>query len=220
MPNAYKPSLIQVRPQYSMEQPGELEPNGPENVLWFSGANPSAFPLTVGQLSTIAGTFDPYWSSMWSSVASSDGSYTGSQTTDWSSDTGIDVTTVGSFTPVPGAETGKGPAQLAMLLSYVAPLLPRYRGGHPRTYLPFMSSSLILTPYSWTTATPGYVAEDWNTMVTAMAALPGDVGGPYQPVVFRFRNNPATAALYAISGVNVDLRPATQRRRIRKVAHT
>lgn len=210
MPNIYQPGLLQVRPQYTYEADAA---NTPENVLWFESATHST--PSQANLVSIAGTFDTNWSGVFLQYAGEGAYYTGSIITDWSSDTGIQWTTVGTFEPEDGTQGALVPPQVAALVSYQVPL--RWRGGHFRTYLPYVGSSVVdgslkdqLSPTCQTN-----LADNINDVITNMKDT-GILGGQTF-VCYKDKTNAEKAATYQISSFTVNPQLATQRRRIRKV---
>src|ERR1700679_3668425 len=127
MPNNYKPFLLQIRPQYD-----NIARDVPENILFMLGTVSAGY--TMAQLAAIQGVFDTHWSAMWAEVGNNTAHYTGSVITDWTSASGFESNSVGTFTPVVGGAGGVQGAQVAALISWTVPL--RWRGGHFRTYLP------------------------------------------------------------------------------------
>jgi hypothetical protein len=216
--NVYMPGLVQIRPQYSIGAAGEPERTAVENVLWFQGATLSNFPLTTASLTVIQDTFDAHWPVMWQYIGQEAYQYVGSIVTDWSVDTGITLPENTGLAPTDGLGAGDMAANVAMLLSYVAPSMPRYKGGHGRTYLPFCSSTYLQTPWEWQNARVEDVAGGWSTMSTAMLGISSSDGGGFNQVVFRNKTNPLTAAVHDITSVNVGSVPASQRRRLRAVS--
>lgn len=207
------PGLTQCRAQYTRDPDSG---DAVENVLWFlSGVTTSP---NIANLNGMANAFDPAWAAMWAIVGAADKSYTGSVWTDFSSTFGLSVTSVGSFTPHPGSNGGNSlPAQNCVLLSYH--ILERWRGGHPRTYLPYISPS-IMNPANddeITAAKGAAVATAFSAINTATLAS-GQLGGQSQRI-YRNRTNAATAHLMPINSFTCQLRFATQRRRLRKAPH-
>lgn len=217
MPNVYQPGLIQLRPQYTTGAADELDT--PENVLWYTGGNLSAFPLTSIQLAVIGNAFDVAWGNLWKPMGSATYAYTGSVITDWSISTGQEETSVGTFAPVAGTTSGALPSNVSVLTSHAANGMPKYRGGHPRTYLPFMGDGHMVDAFKWDPSEIATVHARWVDLDTAMASVGSGNGGPYNQSVYRFRNDIAKAHIYPVTGHLVQTRPATQRRRLRKAPH-
>lgn len=211
MPNVYQPGLIQLRPQYTTEvDSGDT----PENVLWFQSATHTT--PTIAQLTTIAATFDTDWSRLFTHYAGTQAHYLGCIVTDWSSSTGLQWSSVGIFTPEPGDQNNVSPPQVAVLVSYQVQL--RWRGGHFRTYLPYVGTAVLTGSLNdqISTTCQTNCQTDINTMITDMKAS-GVLGGQTM-VMYKDKTKPTTAALYQISTFTVNLVLATQRRRIRKVS--
>jgi hypothetical protein len=215
MPNVYRPGLIQVKPQYTSGLTDE--PDTPENILFFSGTTESAFPLTSADITAIAAVFDPHWGNMWALQGSSAYKYVGSVITDWSVDTGVEQSSVGVFAGTSGTLTGVTTGQACMLISYTASAMPRYRGGHFRTYLPYPSEAALVNPYEFSSTVTSGVTGGLTTLYADMAGVSGTYGGGYIPALYRFRNNPTKADVYYMTGYAAQQVPATQRRRLRKI---
>jgi hypothetical protein len=212
MPNNYLPGLMQIRPQYV-----NMGADTPENVLYMAGSEPDGYTLT--QLEHIQGVFDTGWSNMWKIMAAEDVTYLGSVITDWTSASGLENSTVGTFTPVAGLSSGIPSAQVAVLISWTVGL--RWRGGHFRTYLPGLAPENLQDESHITADTQGNINTQLATLQTALLDISGTFGGPVAIVAFRFKNakptdaNRPTTYPYVTSGAQTLL--ATQRRRLRKV---
>lgn len=212
MPTVYMPSLIQVKPQYSpYPDTGEV----PENVLWFLSR--TAGTPTLANLTTINNTFCPLWASFWKQQGSSARSFTGAIVTDWSSAFGLTSNNVGAFAAVVGSTSGQAPPQVASLISFANG--EHYKGGHFRTYLPWLASGAI------SVTDPGQLTSTVQTNLTSTFALiepgmngTGVLGGQTQRL-FRHRTNAALARLDPIVTYQVQAVLATQRRRLRKISH-
>lgn len=207
MANVYQSGLIQVKPQYA-----GFEADTPENILWFQGS--FITPLTLAQLTNIQAAFDTPWGNMWKSGGSSQVNYMSCIVTDWSSNTGAQILPNGSVV-VPGTGSQPCGSNVALLISKNIGL--RWRGGHPRTYMPGMSSAYLANPRQWLGTFLNTYATDYAAMLTAMSGLSSANGGPFTEKVYRFRNNAAKAALYSISTYVMQPVPASQRRRLRRV---
>lgn len=207
MPNVYKPYLIQVRPQYS-----DGGVNTPENILWFTGSVLTGYELA--QLQDFQTAFDPLWLAIWEYTGSADANYKSCYVTDWTSDTGLQTPPVADYSEA-GSQSGYAGAQVAELISIRVP--QRYRGGHPRIYLPAIGAGALT---SMSTINPTYTADQataYETMITTLNTLGSGSGGPYSQVVYRFRDNEAKATLLTPSSIFVNDELATQRRRLRRV---
>lgn len=90
----------------------------------------------------------------------------GTRVTDLSSDTGNQAE---SSATTPGTRTGSRLSPgTAVVLSYDIPR--RYRGGHPRSYLPFGASADVSTGGEWSGAFTTAVETQWVQFVTAVLA--------------------------------------------------
>lgn len=211
MPNVYQPGLLQIRPQYQFDPDAA---NTPENVLWFQSAQTTT--PTLAQMQTIQHIFDTNWGAVWAPYGVSTHSYQGSVITDWSSNVGLSFSTVGSFTPVTGTAGGVAAApQVAALISYH--IAKRYKGGHPRTYLPLISQGVIGGTANDTivsSVTQGAVT-NINTLIGAMKSS-NTLGGQTM-VVYLGKTNPAKAQVWQFSTFTAQSLIATQRRRVRHV---
>jgi hypothetical protein len=215
MPNVYKPNLLQIKPQYSYGQVDQ--PDTPENILWIAFQTADPVPFTTAQLTALAAAFDPKWALVWEPQGQSAASYTGSILTDWQSDTGIEYSSVGTFTPVTGGNATKNSAQGCTLISWGSAYLPRYRGGHFRTYLPLLSGGVLTD--SWEIESS--IVTQINTALTNLQSTledfsSGGLGG-CNLQLYRFRDNAEKADYYPVNSWTVQPVPATQRRRLRKV---
>lgn len=216
--NNYFNGLIQVRTQYI---PAGDDRDTPENVLWWKGGFSTG--LTEAQIEEIQLAFDPAWGSMWASIGATAVNYSGSIVTDWSSDTGISVDSVGSASEVPGTKGNSQPSQVAALLSLS--VAQRFKGGHGRIYLPNVGVSACTGNMDLNSTALTDLEEGWTAVVTAMQGVSAPNGGPFNPYLFRYRNAnyPLDAApvpqILPILSANPASLLATQRRRLRKVAH-
>lgn len=215
--NVYQPGLIQVRPQWNTA--GGSIFGQPENIMWWQGSNLTAFPLDPTQLAVIAADFDAAWAVLWKHAGNTNYEYVGSIITDWSIATGIEFSSVGSFTPVQGLATVDHTAATSILTSFKSSTMPKYRGGHPRLYLPLIGATMD-DEYNFQGTVISTMTTDWAAVDTAMAGAGSLNGGPYAQMVYRFRNDITRAHLYAVTHRTVQKRAATQRRRLRKTAHT
>lgn len=208
MANVFQPRLIQVRTLFTVEGSGDR----PENITWWLQ---NTGPVTLSDLTTQQGIVDSDYAAFWAgSVGSSSAQYIGSIISSWESDTGPVVNSVGSMTPVTGSHSGLAAAQVCALMSGVGP--QRYKGGHPRIYLPHIAQSVLQDDRSLTATAVADLESGWNAFGSAMAA-----GSPsWVTVNYRYRNNPLKAVVMALNNYNPNSIIATQRRRVRRVAHT
>lgn len=211
-PVILQPRLLLVKPQYDVDpDTGDVY----ENILWFQSA--SAGTPTIANLTAMAAAFDTQWGVIWAYCGAGARHYNGSVWTDYSTNTGLTYTSVGTFTPTVGSGGSLIPPNVAVLLSMSNG--QRYRGGHFRTYFPWIGTSAI------SSSDPSLVATGvTSAMTTQFANLnthtsgSGVLGGQTQ-VLYRNRHNASTAALFPISSFTVRSRFATQRRRLRKAPH-
>lgn len=209
MPTVYMPGLVQIRPQYYTEAADIAE-----NILWYLGGGTP--PYTLSQLLNLQSVFDTNWQEVFQAYAATPCTYAGSIITDWSNSAGLQTPV--SAVDIAGTKGNPIGANTAVLVSLRSPR--RYKGGHARVYLPCVgitstaSSSTIQAPV----VTNTYDAIQ-NTN-TALAAISGANGGPFNREIFRFRNDPAKAFIEIPTEFSVQTVMASQRRRLRKAAHT
>lgn len=213
MGNVYQPGLLQARPQFKVDpDTGDHY----ENVLWWKSA--STTTPTAANLTAIANVFDGFWANVFANCANVNYTYLGSIWTDWSSNTGQQITTVGTFSPVTGDLTGGAlPNQVAVLISYST--AQRYKGGHPRSYIPWVDKNAQSTsdPSQIRSTVKSAMDSELASLYPAMLAS-GVLGGQ-EAVSYRFRTNALKAEIVVINGYATQFTLATQRRRLRKVAH-
>jgi uncharacterized cupin superfamily protein len=153
---------------------------------------------------------------MWHYMAASTATYTGCIVTDWSSNTGLEYSSVGIWTPTAGELSASlAPAQTAVLLSGTVPL--RYRGGHPRIYLPHVGTAAMINDHQ---IDPTIQTNIRGGYVLLQSHMADDIPSrSFIPCIYRYRNDPAKATVVTIGTYNVQQEVATQRRRLRKPAH-
>jgi hypothetical protein len=85
---------------------------------------------------------------------------------------------VGSNTEaITGTRSGGNlPASMCTLISFE--ISRRYRGGHPRIYLPFGTDTDLLDSQTWTSAFLSAVATGWQNFIEAVLAITWSGGGP------------------------------------------
>lgn len=212
MPNVYKPGLVQIRPQYSIGGDDQAE-----NVTWWDGGFTS--PLSLTQLTNIIAAFDTAWAAMWKVNAFDSSHYLGSIITDWSTNAGLQESSVGTLTPVAGTGgTSPAGAQVCILISKSDGT--RYKGGHSRIYLPGVAAPILPDPSHISSGTQGTLVTNYLAVDTAMNGLSSGNGGPFLDSIYRFRNDTVKAQVKTTASFKVNLELATQRRRLRKAAHT
>lgn len=69
--------------------------------------------------------------------------------------------------------TGFAPLAAGTALVIRKHLVRRYRGGHPRTYLPGMSQPFLTTPTQWDPTELGVVVAAYQAYITAATTTPG-----------------------------------------------
>jgi hypothetical protein len=212
VPNVYQPKLIQIRPQYS-QSPADQD--RVENILWLQSVDSGTPTLT--NLQDIQDVFDGAWPTLWHAYGSEDRSYLGSIITDWSSDTGLQNDSVGTFSPTAGTNGVPQPSQVCALISLSNG--QRYRGGHFRLYLPYVGINAMNSDYKdeLTASIVTSMTTAFNGVNEALQA--STVLGGQNIVLYRFRNDESKAAVYPIADYTVNSIVATQRRRLRKVPH-
>lgn len=209
MANVYQPNLIQYRPQYSKE----FDNDTPENIIWLKGA--IAGPYTLTQLQNLQSTLDVLWGEMWQSVGATGRSMTGSIITDWTSSSGLQSNSVGTFVGAPGSEGNEVPANVAALISWQ--IAERYRGGHGRVYLPSLGVSVIFNDNFLTASAITALTTTMGNVTAGLLAYPGPVG-PVTINVLRARGKPTQNA-QVVHSFEANGQLASQRRRLRRVAH-
>lgn len=213
MANVYKPGLVQIRPRYTQS---DVTGHIPENVLWFQSGTTTT--PTVGNLQSMVNLFDAQWGNVWAAYAPSVNHYTGSIATDWSSNAGLQYSSVGVLTPIAGGQAaGCQSAQVCILISYQIGV--RYKGGHPRTYLPYVSEGVTQgsSGDQVTTTCQTAIVTALNGVINTMKGS-GILGGQTM-VIYRHRTNATLAQTYPFATFTVQSQTATQRRRLRHVAH-
>lgn len=93
----------------------------------------------------------------------------------------------------------------------------RYRGGHPRTYLPPFSGLALADPQHWTSANVNGLQTAWGAFVSGVVSgtVTGNTISQHVNVSFRSGNAPrVTPLIDPISSSIVETMVGTQRRRI------
>lgn len=184
------------------------------NVLWVrngSGAVPD---------STELGTFLTFWAGQWDSNILTHLS------------TAVEFHTISAIYYLGGGEafgvdetvSHFGNVPLEVLPANVSAVISwrvraRYRGGHPRTYLPGIPASKLATPRRWLEPFPSSIAQGANafhSQINATAA--GSLNDVHLGTVsFRHDNawrNPAVFRDYTPTAAQCDARVDSQRRRL------
>jgi hypothetical protein len=205
-----QPRLLQIVPYYDLNT--DINHNI-ANVLWFQ-SNSAGTP-SQANLASISQLFDLLWPHITDTYMATGKHYIGNVTTDFSSTMGLSWDTRGNFTPHAGASGSPNPSNVCALISYSNG--ERYRGGHFRTYLPYVGDT-ALQPADVNNITAGVVSQieaAVNTVISGMQA--SNVLGGQTWVLYRHRTDPTKAALFGIHSFAAQQRLATQRRRLRKV---
>lgn len=223
MTTPYLPGLIRIQWQMS-DEAGRVD-----EIIWHSVLTGSPAPLTLAQLVNIQTAVNATWntgSTALSPLIASSYHFNGSIITDQQSATGLQASNAG-FTPIPGGDSS-GPAlprQVAGVISLQQ--ASRYRGGKGRSYVPGIGNNNINTDGK---TMPNTVAQDLGFWINAVATALDTTASPTSNfVILRARTQvtPHTVPktylppfTVPVSGFFVSGVYGTQRRRIRKVAHT
>jgi hypothetical protein len=131
---------------------------------------------------------------------------------------------VGAFaqTQPGGGGTTIGPANNCLLVKHI--IARRYRGGHPRTYLPGLTVNYMADPQHWTAAQVTNLQGAWNAFITACVAtvITGNVIDNHVNVSYYGDRHPQTVPptprptplIDIIQQSTVEATIATQRRRV------
>lgn len=125
----------------------------------WSGGGPS-----VADLDTYATALEASWSTNMKSIFPSDVVLTQIKVTDLTSSTGNQGTWSGSVAGTGSGQINSGNA--AVLLNY--PSSFRYRGGHPRTYLPPATAADLTNSNTWNGTLTGAVTTGWTAFCVTM----------------------------------------------------
>jgi hypothetical protein len=111
-------------------------------------------------------------------------------------------------------------AQVATLVNLAQPL--RYRGGHPRWYIPYPAQSALTSPLSWSTDFLETMQTNLNTLLAGLNSLEEPSGTPTL-VCFHTRDHVDDVlqppSHQVVTALTVSPTPATIRRRIRRAGH-
>jgi hypothetical protein len=133
---------------------------------------------TPAQLLSFATTALTAWSSALSPLCGTDKIFSGLDVIDLSSVTSATAVVTGA---VAGVRTGgELPADVAMVLS--ATIARRYRGGHPRSYLPVGTDTDVDTARLWASSFGAAVLTAWSGFVTAIEGAGWTGAGTIAPV--------------------------------------
>lgn len=147
--------------------------------------------------------------------------------TDLSSSTGGEGVYDNDGTPTPGtSESGMLPFHTCFLLSMF--IDQRYRGGHPRMYLPVGTTADLNDDGDWHTAFVSDVTDDWSTIVdnviNSNPYAATNIGqqcaisytSKFANPVYPYRRTTPLVYDIPIDGYTGQQKLATQRRRVRK----
>lgn len=176
----------------------------------FSGPAPS-----VADLTTYANQHATQWANNIASLCFTNTSLTAVQVVDLSSATSnsAEVTTS-------QAGTRAGPSSLPVNVAMVASenISLRYRGGHPRIYLPAGTNVDVIQGHLWTTTFIAEANAGLGSMLTALNATPIGTGASFLCAVsYRTAHTLRPTPLpFAVNSFIVHPRVDTQRRRLGK----
>jgi hypothetical protein len=146
----------------------------PFNLIWHFNNNSNGV-WTAGQLSSLASNLGTNISGHIAKYSATNVVYTGIQTVD----IGTQTPQEGAYSAsIPGTATGTmEPANLCFCINFG--ITARYRGGHPRTYIPGQGAGAISTGNQWTSAALGTLAQDFANMIgaTVSALATGGLAG-------------------------------------------
>jgi hypothetical protein len=127
----------------------------------YSGPQP-----TAAQLNTLAASISSEVNTNLSAYWTSDKHLTEVIITDLTSSTSA----VGTWSGSVGGTASGSPlaAGTALIVKFL--INRRYRGGHPRIYLPFLGASTLATDGSWNTASTAALLTAWETFMAAVLA--------------------------------------------------
>jgi hypothetical protein len=157
--------------------------------------------------------------------------YQGCTVTDIASNTGVQIT---APAPTPGTRGGETlPAQCAVLLN--KHIATRYRGGKPRSYVPFGQAGDLQGDENWSTTFISAVASGWANFTTALTnKTEGSTVFTSETAISYYQGyaSPVThpggrvtqgsalrtggPIIYPIVSTSVNPKPATQRRRLQR----
>lgn len=137
---------------------------------------------------------------------------------DWGSAEGLS----GSALSAGAGGMGEYPlsAQTATLVNLAQPL--RYRGGHPRWYIPFSDYTALETSTTFTSAFLEAVQTSLNTLLAGLNSLSEPTGTPVL-VCYHTRDHVGDElqppSHQVVTALTVNPTPATIRRRVRRAGH-
>jgi len=139
------------------------------NVLHFYHGSTS--PWSASDMQTLVNTLFTQWCNVWKNQHSSNTTYQSVQGVDLTNTTPVSATSTGAAVTAVG--TGNTSPGLSLMVEFN--IASRYRGGHPRCYLPpFESGALTPNEDQWISAALTAAANGFVTIVNAIvAAIPG-----------------------------------------------
>lgn len=131
--------------------------------IGYSGTIP-----TAAQLNTFATQFQGSVASHWAPMQAVNVIYNLFEVTDLSSTTGA----IGSSsTSTPGTRTGSGTAaNVCTLMNFH--VARRYRGGKPRVYIPWGTSTDVTSPTNWTPTFISAATAAWSALISDLTVVP------------------------------------------------
>lgn len=213
-----RPPLAQtVRLEQSYQDSNETPSRFAANIMYAQFV--PAYTPTATNLIALANAFNTHWYTRMKPFLNTTGSFQAAVATliDGTETQGVSTNAAANGTGV----TGDLPAQVSACLSWK--IAAAYRGGHPRSYLPFVDKSILA-------GGPSVDLID-STVAAAMAAAAdaflidmngfGFAGGitTIGTVSFRRANAPRVTPVFYpyLGGSRVNVRLASQRRRLGKL---
>lgn len=209
----YIPGLIKITHFYTGDRDSSI------NVQYCAASEIGAYTTT--QLNALALELFDLWKVAWPPFMTSNQYYAGDIVVDQGSDTGLEG--IAPDEQVGGGSSEVVPAQVAAVCTWETPL--RYRGGHPRNYLPGPSASLFGSNQSLTSGAITDIEAALATYIAGVNAISFASGGlsfvalharmiedKGPPIVYK------EPTLQAISAGSVRATFGTQRKRVERVS--
>lgn len=193
------------------------------HLFWqYTGTAP-----TNAQLNTMAAALASPWAGAMGSYCFTDVQLTRVDIVDLSSSTAAVGTALVSETGTRSGHTNAG--AVAVLINYG--IARRYRGGKPRSYLPYLVAEDLTTPQEWNATTLTALVGAWEVFLAAVESsvwsggtIAAQVNVSYysgfqsvqNPITKRWRNisTPRTAPIIdSIAAIKGNPKPGSQRRR-------
>ena len=169
--------------------------------------------ITNAQATTIANSVYSHYATMISGLMGTDIIATACFATDLTSSSGGVGSAAGSSAG--GNLPGGIPASTSVLVKHI--ISRRYRGGHPRTYLPPMSHVSLLDEKNWSGSSTANMQSAWDTFVSGVlgTSVSGNTIDAHVNVSYHSGHAlRPTPVIDNISGSVVEQPYATQRRRL------